>query len=131
MVYILLNALPILMAAAVSVIFGLGFYALVGRGGEFRRLRLLGIAFGAEAWIAAILAGALILAPEEAGAWTMAIGTAVIIWVGFVAPALLITGLHRKLPLSGILTDLVHWLAVMLLQVGVMEVWGLTPPPGV
>ena len=76
-------------------------------------LRLPGRAFGApvrgstvyiaiafiwrEAWFAAILAGALIVAPAKADVWTMTIGTALIIWGGFVAPITLVT-LDRAQP---------------------------------
>jgi hypothetical protein len=45
----------------------------------------------AEVWLACILAGALILAPPEAGAWAMALGSAFIIWIGFVLPTLIVS----------------------------------------
>ena len=87
-----------------------------------------GIAFVSEFWIASILAGALILAPEEAGAWAMALGTALIIWVGFVFPTMLVNHRYGLKPWSLTLIDGGHWLAVFIIQVVVLELIGLSPP---
>jgi hypothetical protein len=42
----------------------------------------------AEFWLASILAGALILAPSQAGVWVRALGSAVVILIGFVVAVL-------------------------------------------
>ena len=92
MIYIALNALPIVAATLAGLLIGLAYRAIaVGPG----RAGLLPTAALAEAWFAAILAGALILAPVKAGAWTVAFGTAIIIWAGFVAPTTIVAGRAR------------------------------------
>jgi hypothetical protein len=123
MIYIVLNALPIGIAAALS----LGLAAL-----WYRRRLSGGLAltlFAAQAWLAAILAGALILAPPEAGVWVMTIGSAVVIWVGFVLPALTFSYRLRAMPWRTVANDAGFWLAAMVLQAVVMRLIGLTPPP--
>ena len=85
-------------------------------------------AFIAEAWFAAILAGALILAPAKAGSWTMALGSAVVIWIGFVMPALAVTLRYRGLPRRVVALDCGHWLGLMLVQAVVLKLIGLTAP---
>jgi hypothetical protein len=132
-IYIVQNIVPILIAT----IAGLAFGALYDR--LFRQPRGTGTAaarstgfvvtsFLAEAWFAAILAGALILAPAKAGNWTMALGTAVVIWIGFVVPVLVVTLSYRELPRRVVLLDCGHWLGLMLVQAVVLKLVGLTAP---
>ena len=83
----------------------------------------------AQAWLCAILAGALILAPSEAGEWTMAIGSAVVIWIGFVAPATIVNHAQRGLSAAAIATDSLAWLAIMVAQAVALTSIGLVPPP--
>ena len=128
MIYIVLNFVPIFAATVLGFAFGLGWYQVFGRE-ERPGLPALAGVFAAEFWVASILAGALILAPEEAGAWTMAVGTAVVIWVGFILPALFVTDVYGRRPLSETLRHGGHWLAAALLNVLVLEGLGLTPPP--
>lgn len=128
MIYIWLNIIPILAATVVGLAAGTLLFRLAGRRAAIAT-PILGTAFLAEFWIASILAGALILAPDEAGAWTMALGTAVVIWIGFVAPAIFVTDRSRGASLGQTATDAVHWLVVMVIQVAVLEAIGLTPPP--
>lgn len=78
MIYILTNAYPILAATLAGLVFGVGYYFLVDRAafksssdGLAKLTVSAASAFIAEAWFASILAGALILAPPEAGRWTM------------------------------------------------------------
>ena len=133
MIYILLNALPILAATIASLGLGIAYHAAFGRTRHLHHTRptrgLLLLAFVAQAWLAAILAGALILAPSKAGGWTMAIGSAVVIWLGFVLPTLAVTLRYRSLPARLVALDCGHWLAVMLVQAIVMKTIGLVPPP--
>ena len=75
------------------------------------------------------LAGALILAPPRAGPWTMALGSAVVIWIGFVLPALLVSALSRGLSFGAGLADCAQWLAAMVVEAAVLHVVGLTKPP--
>ena len=130
MQYILINALPILLATLAGLLVSVG-YAAAGRRGGFDvsgAARLAALAFVAEGWLACILAGALILAPRQAGAWTMALGSAVIIWIGFVVPALAVTLRFRGSAIRAILSDSFLWLAVMLVQAVVLHLVGLTRP---
>ena len=130
MIYIILNALAILAATIAGLAFGAVCHVTVGGSAERPApLRLLLAAFIAEFWLAAILAGALILAPPQAGAWTMALGSAVVIWIGFVVPTLIVTHGYRRLPPRTALLDCLHWLGVMLVQAAVLTTIGLAPPP--
>ncbi len=128
MIYILLNLLPI--AAATIAGLAIGIVWLRASGILLPGWQTLVVAALAEFWLAAILAGALILAPPEAGEWTMALGSAFVIWIGFVLPAIWVTftvyGMEKKSALSAS----AHWLAVMVTQAGVMQGWGLVAPPG-
>lgn len=145
MVYILINWLPILIAAVAGFAFGAAYYAVLGKpwmaaagltpekiegpDGKTSSAPFI-IAFIAEFWIASILAGSLILAPEEAGEWVMAIGTAVVIWIGFVVPVMVVNHRYQMAPWSLTFIDAGHWLGVMLLHVIVLQSIGVTPPPG-
>ncbi|MGB6230762.1 MAG: DUF1761 domain-containing protein, partial [Litorimonas sp.] len=130
MIYIVQNLVPILAATGAAFLFGGLYYralrrpwlAAVGPNAEAAEdrpgaLHYLAI-FIAEFWMAAILAGAMILAPTDGGAgpWTMALGSAVIIWIGFVLPALFVSyrlaGLRTRL----VAYDALHWLGAMLLM---------------
>lgn len=130
--YILLNALPILLATAAGLLAGLLFRVGANRSAPRPNPgpRSLAVIALAEAWLACILAGALILAPSEAGAWTMAIGSAVVIWIGFVVPATVVNHIHRGLSAPAMATDAVYWLVVMLVQAFVLKTIGLVPPNG-
>lgn len=146
MIYVVLNFWQILAATVACFAFGAAYYTALGKpwmnaaglteekirgeGGKPSPLPYV-IAFLAELWVAAIVAGALILAPEEAGEWTMAIGTALILWIGFVMPTMLVNHRYERRPWSLTLIDGGHWLGVFLIQVIVLQLLGLTPPPGV
>ena len=130
MQYILINAVPILLATLAGLLVSAG-YAAVSRPAGLDVSDALGLAtlaFVAQGWLACILAGALILAPRQAGAWTMALGSAVIIWIGFVFPALAVTLRFRGSAVRVILSDSFVWLAVMLVQAVVLHLVGLTRP---
>ena len=136
MIYIVTNAYPILAATLAGLAFGVGYYFLVDRAftklssdGAKKQTVLATLAFIAEAWFAAILAGALILAPPEAGRWTMAIGSALVIWIGFIVPVLLVTHRTRALSTGSALTDCGHWLGVIIIQALVLQAIGLQLPP--
>ena len=136
MIYIVTNAYPILAATLAGLAFGVGYYFLVDRAvtksssdGATKQTVLAALAFIAEAWFAAILAGALILAPPEAGQWTMAIGSALVIWIGFIVPVLLVTHRTRALTTRTALTDCGHWLGVIIIQALVLQTIGLQLPP--
>lgn len=123
MIYIVLNALPILIAALLSVGLGAIWYRRTIPGAA------IAVVFLAQTWLAAILAGALILAPPKGGVWTMTIGSAVVIWAGFVAPALVASYRIRALGWKAIGQDASYWLAAMVVQAVVMRLIGLTAPP--
>lgn len=136
MIYILTNAFPILAATLAGLAFGVGYYFLVDRAavklssdGSAKLTVLAALAFIAEAWFASILAGALILAPPEAGRWTMAIGSALVIWIGFIVPVLLVTHRTRALTTRAALTDCGYWLGVIVIQALVLQSIGLQLPP--
>ena len=122
MIYIAHNATPILLATLAGLAVGLVLYpGLRSVGGSLA-------VFVAEFWFAAILAGALILAPAKADPWVMAIGTAVVIWIGFVVPALVVTLRARGVAAGGMARDAGHWLAVMVAEAVVLHVVGLVAP---
>lgn len=127
MIYIQLNAGPILAATFAGLAFGALYLQLSGL--TLRSFGLLLTAFVAEAWFAAILAGALILAPAKADPWTMAIGTAVVIWIGFIVPVLVVTLRARRIGAAAVALEALHWLGVMLIQTVVLKTIGLVAPP--
>lgn len=130
MIYILLNIRAIALATAGGLLVGF-LYKLIGgdAAGAPATLPLIVTAVVAEFWLASILAGALILAPPRAGPWVMAIGTAVVIWVGFVLPALLVAALSRGLGFGAGLADCAQWLVAMVAEAAVLHIVGLTKPP--
>ncbi|MEO1042999.1 MAG: DUF1761 domain-containing protein [Pseudomonadota bacterium] len=143
MIYIVINILPILVATAASFVFGAIFYGVLGRpwmaAAGITEDDIKGpsgkpspwpfvISFFAELWIACIVAGALILAPEEAGAWTMAFGTAFILWVGFVFPVMLVNHRYEGRPFLLTAINSGHWLGVLMVQVSLLQAIGLQPP---
>jgi hypothetical protein len=127
MIYIVLNAVPIALATLAGLVIGALYLRLAGI--SRRGAGLLLTTALAQGWFAAILAGALILAPAKAGDWTMAIGSAVVIWIGFVVPVSVVTLRARGYGWSVAVMDGLYWLAVMLVQALVLKSWGLVPPP--
>jgi hypothetical protein len=131
MIYIMLNAVAILAATLASLAFGSVYYSIASRG----RPRPAGLAgtlvtaFVAQFWLCSILAGALILAPPKGGVWTMTIGSAFVIWIGFVAPVIVATYRVRALGTRTALADCAHWLGAMLVMAVVLRIIGLVPPP--
>lgn len=127
MIYIVLNAMQIALATLAGLGAGYVWHRAIGKG------RLTGgtvvLAAIAGFWLAAILAGALILAPKQADPWVMAIGSGVVIWAGFVVPSLALTLRYRAHPWRVVAADLAHWLLVMVVQAIVLHAQGLTPPP--
>lgn len=135
MIYIWLNAVPITVATLAALLLGLLYARGTRRGGGGRRrgdqpgIGLLLLSTLALGWFAAILAGALILAPPQAPAWVMAIGSAIVIWAGFVLPVVLVSGRFRGVGGGAVLADALWWLVAMLLMAAIMQAWGLVPPP--
>lgn len=122
MSYILTNAIPILLA-------GLAGTALIVATWRGRTTRLILLAtFALLTWLAAILAGALILAPVEAGVWTVALGSAGIIWVGFVLPTVTVSLVTHGVRWPRALAEAAAWLAVMLAQAAVLRAVGVVGP---
>lgn len=123
MIYILQNAWPITVAALTAVAIGALWY---------RRAvptATLVTIIAAHWWLGAILAGALILAPPKGGVWTMTLGSAFIIWVGFVLPALAASYRLRGIAWRTVGIDATYWLVTMLVQAALMRVIGVTAPP--
>lgn len=141
MQYIAANVVPILAATIAGWLFGALWYGLFGRprrraaglqesdvkrpSGSMRKSPYV-FAFIFEFWMASILAGALILAPVEAGLWQVALGTAFIIWAGFVLPTQLINHRYARRPWRLTVMDGTHWLGVMLLQAAVLTLIGVS-----
>jgi len=129
--YIIVNVVAILLATCAGLVVGVGYRMLAGQQvnlleGHGRRPVSLAItAFVAEFWLCSILAGALILAPQQADPWVMALGSAVVIWIGFIVPVLVVTHLFRGLSLATALLDSAHWIAVLLAQAAVLHLVGL------
>lgn len=131
MIYILTNVVPIALAALLGLLVGYGWMRAFGTAAtRTPSLALAAGAFVAEFWLASILAGALILAPPQAGEWTMAVGSAVVIWIGFILPALAVTLRFRGVYGRAVVADCAYWLVVMVLQAALMKAYGLVPPPG-
>ncbi|MCG6119704.1 MAG: hypothetical protein MEP44_03565 [Blastomonas sp.] len=126
MIYIWLNIVPILAATLA----GLGIGAVWARISGLRVTAGIALsAFVAEFWLTAILAGAVILAPDQAPPWTMALGSAFIIWIGFVLPALVVTLGVGKAGARAIASAAGYWLVTMLVQAALLQAMGLVPPP--
>lgn len=132
MSYILTNFFPIALATAASLIFGFAWLKAFG-GTVARDLTPASalVAIVAEFWLAAILAGALILAPPQAGQWIMTVMTPIVIWIGFVVPALAVTLPYRGHGTWEVLADCGLWLGTMLLQAVLLKLVGLVPPQAV
>jgi hypothetical protein len=128
MIYIVLNGAAILAATLAGLVFGVLYHRLVDRS-PIGGLATLALAFVAEAWLCAILAGALILAPPKGSVWTMTLGSAIVIWLGFVVPSLVASYRFRALPMRAALADCGYWLGVMLVQALALRLIGLVPPP--
>lgn len=128
MVYILINIWTIVAATLLGLAIGLVW--LRASGLLLPGWQALAGAALAEFWLAAILAGALILAPARADPWVMAVGSAVVIWAGFVAPVLWVTFMAHGLGTRRAGSTTLHWLAVMAGQAILMQAIGLAPPPG-
>lgn len=136
MTYIASNFVAILVAAIAGLLIGASyrpFSVRLQRGFDpvpsERTIGLVVAAACAEFWLAAILAGALILAPStQAGAWTMAIASAVVIWIGFVVPVLIVSYMVHGLRPVVLLQDGTHWLLVMVVQAAVLHLIGLVHP---
>jgi hypothetical protein len=122
MSYILTNALPILVAG----LLGTALIALAWRGRTTTPILLA--TFALLSWLAAILAGALILAPVTAGVWTVALGSAFIIWVGFVLPTVTVSLVTRGVGWPRALAEAGTWLAVILAQAVVLRAIGVVGP---
>ncbi|MBX9884376.1 MAG: hypothetical protein K2X68_05340 [Novosphingobium sp.] len=131
MIYIVLNGGAIVAATLAGLVLGTIYQIvadrrLVSARGWAASLLFAGLA---EAWLCAILAGALILAPPKGSVWTMTIGSAVVIWLGFVVPSLAASYRMRALAGRMALIDCGYWLVVMLAQAVVLRLIGLVPPP--
>ena len=131
MIYIVLNGGAILAAALAGLGFGGLYYGLLDRNrlGGPGWCATLALAFAAQAWLCAILAGALILAPPKGSVWTMTLGSAFVIWLGFVVPSMAASYRFRALPARAAVVDCGYWLGVMLVQAAVLRLIGLVPPP--
>ncbi|QBM74898.1 hypothetical protein E2E30_03330 [Sphingomonas sp. AAP5] len=127
MIYILINLVPILVATLIGLMLGTAYHVAFGRG----RVAVSAIIVAALGlfWFASILAGALILAPPKAAPWIMAVGSAVVIWVGFVLPVVAVTQRYHGAAPRRIVGDSVFWLVTMVAQAVAMKVIGLVPPP--
>lgn len=126
--YILVNLWPILLATAVGLAVSAAYGAASVPGGlrsGVPRAGLVAVAVVAEFWLASILAGALILAPPQADPWIMALGSAVVIWIGFIVPVLAVNHPFRGLSFGAAARDAAHWLAVMLVQAAVLHAVGV------
>ena len=123
MIYIVLNAFPILVAGVVGAGIALLWYRRALPVGTLVTLLV------AQTWLAAILAGALILAPPKGDVWTMTLGSAFIIWLGFILPAIAASYRLREFAWRAVATDVSYWLVAMLAQAAIMRLIGVVAPP--
>lgn len=126
MIYIWLNLGPILVATAIGLLIGAAYRATFDRAAAHVSAGMLLTATLGLFWFASILAGALILAPPKAAPWIMAVGSAVVIWAGFVVPVVAITERYRGARATVICA---YWLVTMVAQAVAMKLIGLVPPP--
>jgi hypothetical protein len=131
LIYIWLNLGPILAATVLGLVLAVLWHRLPGAPPlALGRPALVVATSLAEFWLAAILAGAIILAPkDQAGPWIMAIASGVVIWAGFVLPTLLVSQLYRGMSAGRIIRDLGYWLVLMVLQAALLQALGLVAPP--
>lgn len=122
MIYIALNAIPI----GIATLLGLFAAQFLDRPKGFVGWL---VALVASAWLCAILAGALILAPPKAPLWVMTMGSAIVIWAGFILPALTTALVMAGQRWGQIARANGWWLLAMLCQAAVMRLIGLVPPP--
>lgn len=122
MIYIWLNAVPILAATLAGLLAANLVVRLAGPGQWLT-------AFIASGWLCAILAGALILAPPRGPVWVMTIGSAVVIWLGFVVPALAVSLRLAGQGWGRVGRQWLWWLAVMLVEAVILRLIGLQAPP--
>lgn len=129
MIYIWLNLFPIVVATALGLMIGAAYRVTFDRtAGGISTGAIVTAALGLF-WFASILAGALILAPPKAAPWIMAVGSAVVIWAGFVLPVVAITHSYRGERGALIGRDSLYWLLTMIAQAVAMKLIGLVPPP--
>ncbi|WP_448660280.1 hypothetical protein ACPVPU_07155 [Sphingomonas sp. CJ99] len=127
MIYIWLNIGPIAAAMLAGLAIGLVWTRAVATPVPGIRQSL--VAAIALFWLAAILAGALILAPARAAPWIMALGSAFVIWIGFVVPVLAVSLSALRIPARTVVSVAGYWLVTMIVQAALMTATGLTPPP--
>lgn len=132
MIYIVANAFAILAATLAGLLLGALWWRVFGDRTvpSAASLPFVIVSFVAEFWLASILAGALILAPPQAGLWVMTIATPIVIWIGFVLPAFVVALGRRRASIGSIAVETGHWLRVMLLQAIVLQAIGLSNPAG-
>ena len=141
MIYIVENIVPILAATVAAFGFGGLWFGVLSRFWSRAQLRVTGrpdtgrrgistytLVFIAEFWMCAILAGALILAPPEASPWAMVIGSAIIIWVGFVLPAIVADHHLAGRPFALTLLQAGHWGGAMVVMAVVLQATGVSGP---
>ncbi|PTS73350.1 hypothetical protein DBR17_18465 [Sphingomonas sp. HMWF008] len=129
MIYIWLNLFPILIASALGLMIGAAYRVTFDRAAGHMSIGAIVTAALGLFWFASILAGALILAPPKAAPWIMAVGSAVVIWVGFVLPVVAITHSYRGGRATMVVRDSLYWLITMVAQAVAMKLIGLVPPP--
>ncbi len=127
MIYILQNGWQILVATLAGILAGALYHFAAGRRGR-TALGLTITAFVAEACLTAILAGALILAPAKAEAWVMAVGSAIVIWVGFVVPGVVVSLRGRAMDAATVAAECGYWFVVMVVAAVVLHAAGLVAP---
>ena len=141
MIYILNNFLPISVATLATFLLAKlydGFFNPVGdqaAESDPRRTEVESFAFrlGLFAglfWMSAILTGAILVVPAygDAGPWMTAIGLAVIIWIGFIFPALFITYRFNRFPRALFIRDALFWLCVIVTMAVIIRAIGVTRP---
>ncbi len=120
--------MPILAATVFGLLVGLGHF-LLSKPGEKLNIGFLALTAVAQFWVATVLAGALLLAPRTGQPWITMLTVAVVAWVGFIVPPLMVTLRFRGHPGPMAAADSLHWLLVLVVQGTVMQALGLMPVP--
>jgi len=125
--YVTHNLIVILAAALAGFLVSLLYMALLGSGRK-NGIGFLAFAAFAQFWLAAVLGGVLLLVAESDRSWTATLAMLLAIWVGLVAPPLLVTLHFRGVARVRAAADSLHWLGVLLVQGCILQWLGLRPP---
>lgn len=126
MEYVSQNLIVILTAASAGLLVSL-LHMTLSKPDTALRVSFLAFAAFAQFWLAAVLAGALLLVAETDRSWTEMIVSVFTIWIGLIVPPLMTTLRFRDAGGPMVAADSLHWLVVLMVQGSIMQFFGLLP----